>query len=93
VVGALELFVAIGLGITSAAGTPFQLIHAGAGSQAIQYLPFCLVPTVRVPFYLITHAIIAAQLAAARRLGRTAEQTVGDLVSNSNPLRLLTDVP
>ena len=34
----------------------------------MQYLPFCLVPTVLVPFYLITHAIVAAQL----RVRRTA---------------------
>jgi len=64
--GTLDLFAAIGLGITSAAGSPLQLIHAGVGSEAMQYLPFCLVPTVLVPFYLITHAIIAAQLSAQR---------------------------
>lgn len=60
--GALDLVVAVGLGITSAAGSPLQLIHAGVGSQAMQYLPLCLVPTVLVPFYLLTHAIVAAQL-------------------------------
>jgi hypothetical protein len=64
--GALDLFVAVGLGLTSAAGSPLQLIHAGVGSAAMQYLPYCLVPTVLVPFYLITHAIIAAQLASTR---------------------------
>ena len=57
---------AVGLGITSAAGSPIQLIHAGVGSEAMQYLPYCLVPTVLVPFYLITHAIVAAKLAAVR---------------------------
>ena len=60
--GALDLVVAVGLGIGSAAGSPLQLIHAGVGSQAMQYLPLCLVPTVLVPFYLLTHAIVAAQL-------------------------------
>ena len=50
----------------SAAGSPLQVIHAGVGSQALQYLPYCLVPTVLVPFYLLTHAIVAAQLAATR---------------------------
>jgi hypothetical protein len=64
--GALDLVVAIGLGITSAAGSPVQLIHAGVGSEAMQYLPYCLVPTVLVPFYLITHAIVAAHVAAPR---------------------------
>jgi len=64
--GTLDLVVAVTLGITSAAGSPLQLIHAGVGSEAMQYLPYCLVPTVLVPFYLITHATVAAQLAAAR---------------------------
>jgi hypothetical protein len=65
--GALDLVVALGLGVTSAVGSPLHLIHAGVGSQAMQYLPFCLVPTVLVPFYLVSHAIVAAKLAAARR--------------------------
>lgn len=64
--GALDLVVAVTLGITSAAGSPLQLIHVGVGSQAMQYLPYCLIPTVLVPFYLITHAIVAAQLRAER---------------------------
>jgi hypothetical protein len=64
--GALDLVAAVSLGITSAAGSPLQLMHVGVGSEAMQYLPFCLVPTVLVPFYLITHAIIAAQLRARR---------------------------
>jgi hypothetical protein len=64
--GALDLVVAVSLGITSASGSPLQLIHAGVGSEAMQYLPYCLVPTVLVPFYLIAHAIVAAQLRAPR---------------------------
>jgi hypothetical protein len=71
--GALDLVVAVSLGITSANGSPLQLIHAGVGSEAIQYMPYCLVPTVLVPFYLITHAIVAARLSAARRAAFTAE--------------------
>jgi hypothetical protein len=64
--GILDLVVAVTLGITSAPGAPQQLIHAGVGSTAVQYLPFCLIPTVLVPFFLITHCIIAAQLATRR---------------------------
>lgn len=64
--GTLDLVVAVGLGLTSAVGSPIQLIHTGVGSEAMQYLPYSLVPTVLVPFYLITHAIVAAQLAARR---------------------------
>jgi len=64
--GTLDLFVAVSLGLTSANGSPLQVVHAGVGSLAMQYLPYCLVPTVLVPFFLITHAIVAAQLAASR---------------------------
>jgi hypothetical protein len=60
--GTLDLVAAVVLGLTSAAGSPVQLIHAGVGSAAMQYEPFCLVPTVLVPFYLITHGIVFAQL-------------------------------
>lgn len=65
--GALDLIVAVGLGITSAAGSPLQLIHAGVGSQAMQHLPLSLVPTVLVPFYLLTHATVAAKLRVRSR--------------------------
>jgi hypothetical protein len=64
--GILDLVAAVALGLTTANGSPLQIIHVGVGSQAMQALPFCLVPTVLVPFYLITHAIVAAQLAAQR---------------------------
>jgi hypothetical protein len=64
--GILDLVVAVTLGITSAPGAPLQLIHAGVGSTAVQYLPFCLIPTVLVPFFFLTHGIIAARLATRR---------------------------
>lgn len=75
----LDLVAAVGLGLTSANGGPLQLIHAGAGSEAMQYLPYCLVPTVLVPFYLITHAIVAAQLAAARAATRRGSTPLAPL--------------
>ncbi len=62
----MDLVAAVGLGLTSAHGSPVQLIHVGVGSEAMQFLPYCLVPTVLVPFYLITHAIVAAKLAVTR---------------------------
>jgi hypothetical protein len=65
--GAADLILATVLGIGSAGGGPLNLIHAGVGSAAMQHLPFSLVPTVLVPFYLISHFIIAAQLASRRR--------------------------
>lgn len=66
VFGTLDLFTAVGLGVLSAEGSPLHLIHAGVGSMAMQGLPFSLIPTVLVPFYLITHGIIAAQIAQRR---------------------------
>jgi hypothetical protein len=35
------------------------------------YLPGSLIPTVLVPFYLIMHRIVAAQLTVARRVNGT----------------------
>jgi hypothetical protein len=64
--GMLDLIVAVFLGVVSSNGSPLQLIEAGAGSEAVQYLPYSLIPTVLVPFYLVTHAIIFAQLAERR---------------------------
>jgi hypothetical protein len=65
--GTLDLMLAVGLGMTTAQGSPLQIFHVGVGSAAMQALPFSLVPTVLVPFYLITHGIIAAQLVARRK--------------------------
>ena len=65
--GALDLVVAVSLGVVSANG-PLQLIHAGAGSAAMQALPWSVVPTVLVPAFLVLHAVIHAQL---RRAGRS----------------------
>jgi hypothetical protein len=62
--GALDLIVAVTLGVTSAQGSPLQIFDVGAGSTAVQYLPWALIPTVLVPFYLVLHAILFAQLRA-----------------------------
>lgn len=66
--GVLDLVLAVAFGMTSAQGSPFQFFHFGAGSAAMQLLPFSLVPTVLVPFYLITHGIIAVQLLERRKV-------------------------
>jgi hypothetical protein len=60
--GLLDLVAAVALGVTSANGSPAQLIHAGVGSQAITHLPWSIVPTVLVPYFIVMHAIIFAQL-------------------------------
>lgn len=63
--GMLDLVVAVAFGIISANGSPLQIIHAGEGSEAVQVLPWSLIPTVLVPMYLIVHGIIFARLAQA----------------------------
>jgi hypothetical protein len=62
--GTLDLIVAVTLGTMSTNGSPLQIIHADAGSDAVNLLPWSLIPTVLVPFFLIVHGIIFAQLRA-----------------------------
>ena len=69
VFGTLDLIIAVALGVTSAPGSPLQLIHAGVGSAAVTSLPWSLIPTVLVPFFLVLHGIVFARL----RLTRTDE--------------------
>jgi len=68
--GTLDLIAALAFGIVSANGSPLQIIHAGEGSQAVQMLPWSLIPTVLVPMFLIVHAVIFSRLAGAS--GRAA---------------------
>jgi len=75
--GILDLVVAIALGITSANGSVLQVIHADAGSEAMQSLPWSFVPTVLVPFYLIVHGVIAVQLRARAASLRRPTSVVG----------------
>jgi hypothetical protein len=63
--GALDLVVAVSLGLLSVSGSPLQLIHAGAGSAAMVTLPWSLIPLVLVPAYLIGHALVFARLRAS----------------------------
>ena len=61
--GMLDLVAALAFGIISANGSPLQIIHAGQGSEAVQVLPWSLIPTVLVPMFLIVHGVIFARLA------------------------------
>ncbi len=71
--GVLDLVAAITLGVVSANGSPLQLIQAGPGSAAVQVLPWSLIPTVLVPFYLITHGLVFVKLRARQaEAGATA---------------------
>jgi hypothetical protein len=52
------------------------LIDAGAGSAAMQQLPWAAVPTVLVPMCLVMHATIYMQLRRARRARVGATRSV-----------------
>ena len=60
--GMADLVMAIGLGVTSAANSPLGIFRDGAGSEAMQHLPWSFVPTVLVPIFMILHAIIWVRL-------------------------------
>jgi len=65
--GTLDLISAVTLGIISAPGSPLQLLGGTIGSTAVWMLPWSNIPTLLVPFYLVTHGIIFAKLAGAGR--------------------------
>ncbi|MET3900247.1 hypothetical protein ABIB57_004213 [Devosia sp. UYZn731] len=60
--GTADLLAAVFLGTITFNGGPGQLLVTGAGSNAIGVLPWSLIPTVLVPFYLATHGITFLQL-------------------------------
>jgi hypothetical protein len=64
--GAVDLVAAITFGTLSSNGSVYQIIFAGEGSAAVQHMPWLLIPTVLVPFWLIVHGIIFAQLRQRR---------------------------
>lgn len=72
--GTLDLIVAVTLGLTSAPGSPLQLIHWGVGSAAIAALPSAMIPAFLVPFYLIGHVIVFVQARRAAAGERPIER-------------------
>lgn len=63
--GALDLILAVFLGITTTNSGPLQLFHVGVGSSEMTTLPWALIPLMLVPTYLIGHALIFAHVRAA----------------------------
>ena len=60
--GMADLVAAIGLGVASTTNSPLQVFRDGAGSEAMQHLPWSFVPSVLVPMWMVLHAIIWARL-------------------------------
>jgi hypothetical protein len=63
--GTADLVAAIALAALSAPTSPIQIFGGLVGSTAMASLPWSTIPTLLVPFYLILHGIIFAQLARA----------------------------
>jgi hypothetical protein len=59
--GALDLVVALALGVASAQNSPIQLFDV-PGSSPVLMLPWSFIPTVLVPAYLIMRATLFVQL-------------------------------
>jgi hypothetical protein len=68
ILGTLDLVSAVWLGITSAPGSPLQIFGGAVGSTAMWTLPWSIIPSLLVPFYLITHGIIFARLVRPERV-------------------------
>lgn len=64
--GALDLIVAVSLGILSAE-TPFRVFTEGPGTAVMTSLPWAMVPGLLVPMYLLIHFAIAVRLRRAAR--------------------------
>ncbi|MBS3647320.1 hypothetical protein KEU06_01610 [Pseudaminobacter sp. 19-2017] len=69
--GALDLLVAVTIGLFSAAGTPFRFFEDGPGIAAMTALPWAMVPSVLVPTLLFIHFTVAVKLGGAPRAAAT----------------------
>jgi hypothetical protein len=70
--GALDLVVAVSLGLLSAPATPFRVFTEGPGTQAMTTVPWVLIPAMLVPIFLLVHFAIATRLRTAVQAGRLA---------------------
>jgi hypothetical protein len=89
--GALDLVVAVSLGILSAGNSPLTLIHAGAGSAAMTTLPWALIPLVLVPTYLMGHALVFAHARTAAA-ANDAQITFGTCVAGAPSAAIAEEV-
>lgn len=60
--GAADLFAAVSLAAASAPGSALRVFLTEPGSAAMATLPWVIIPTLLVPFYLIVHFVVAARL-------------------------------
>jgi hypothetical protein len=70
--GALDLVVAVSLGLLSAPDTAFRVFTEGPGTQAMTTLPWTFIPAMLVPIFLLVHFAIASRLRTAVQASRLA---------------------
>jgi hypothetical protein len=70
--GALDLVVAVSLGLLSAPGTPIRVFTEDPGTQAMTTLPWTFIPAMLVPIFLLVHFAIATKLRTAVQASRLA---------------------
>lgn len=75
--GAADLFVAIGLGVVSADGSPVQLIFATPNTSLMTSLPWILIPAFLVPLLMLTHIAVFDRLVRESRGGRSVTRHIG----------------
>jgi hypothetical protein len=68
--GALDLVVAVSLGMLSAPGTPFRVFTEGPGTLAMTTMPWVFIPSMLVPIFLLVHFTIATRLRTAEQASR-----------------------
>jgi hypothetical protein len=61
--GLLDLVAAIGLGVTSAEGSPIRLFFTEPSSAIMSSLPWVLIPAFLVPLLIVMHLAVYARLA------------------------------
>jgi hypothetical protein len=66
--GALDLVVAVTLGVLSAEGTPFQIFDEKPGTLALSTLPWIMIPTMLVPIFLLNHLLVHTKMRALNRI-------------------------
>jgi len=70
--GALDLVVAIFLGVLSAPDAPFRVFTDGPGTLAMTTVPWVFVPAMLVPIFFLIHLAIATRLRTAAQAGHLA---------------------
>lgn len=64
--GLIDLVAAVGLGVTSAPGSPLRLFFAGPGTDIMSGLPWVIIPGFVVPILMLTHLAVFHRMVGRR---------------------------